>query len=186
MSHPADENLGVPFFADHIRALTESFDSKLADAGNPLVRQLGRYLTVGWPKSPKAQANRGDGQQTGRGRPWNGHQVDQTNRSQQSSVRRFSATPTEVLPWFSSVARRMPGYNFMQRRGTARIPPQAQRPHQSACTQSRIRNCDSATLGSNHRKPSNQSMPSHILVVNKVKPPLFPSVVLNYDVKPLA
>jgi hypothetical protein len=33
-----------PLFADHIRALTESFDSKSADAGNPLVRQLGRHL----------------------------------------------------------------------------------------------------------------------------------------------
>ena len=39
------ENLGVPLFADHIRALTESFDSKFADVGNPLVRQLGRYLS---------------------------------------------------------------------------------------------------------------------------------------------
>jgi hypothetical protein len=29
------EDLGIPFFADHIRALNESFDSKLADAGNP-------------------------------------------------------------------------------------------------------------------------------------------------------
>jgi len=29
------EDLGVPFFADHIRALTESFNSKLADVGNP-------------------------------------------------------------------------------------------------------------------------------------------------------
>jgi hypothetical protein len=38
------EDLGIPFFADHIRALTESFDSKLADAGNPIVRQLGRHL----------------------------------------------------------------------------------------------------------------------------------------------
>ena len=38
------EVLGVPLFADHIRALTASFDSKLADVGNPLVRQLGRYL----------------------------------------------------------------------------------------------------------------------------------------------
>jgi len=38
------EDLGVPFFADHIRALTENFDSKLADVGNPLIRQLGRYL----------------------------------------------------------------------------------------------------------------------------------------------
>ena len=31
-------------FADHIRALTVSFDSTLADVGNPLLRQLGRYL----------------------------------------------------------------------------------------------------------------------------------------------
>ena len=29
------EDLGVPFFADHNRALTESFDSKLADVGTP-------------------------------------------------------------------------------------------------------------------------------------------------------
>jgi len=29
------EDLGVPLFADHIRALTESFGSKLADVGNP-------------------------------------------------------------------------------------------------------------------------------------------------------
>jgi len=34
--------------AYHIRALTTSFDSKLADAGNSLVRQLGRYLR--WPR----------------------------------------------------------------------------------------------------------------------------------------
>ena len=38
------EGLGVPLFADHIRALTASFDSKIADVQNPLVRQLGRYL----------------------------------------------------------------------------------------------------------------------------------------------
>ena len=38
------EDLGVPLFADHLRVLTESFDSKLADVGNPLVRHLGRYL----------------------------------------------------------------------------------------------------------------------------------------------
>jgi len=29
------EDLGVPLFADHIRALTASFDSKLAGVGNP-------------------------------------------------------------------------------------------------------------------------------------------------------
>jgi hypothetical protein len=39
------EDVFVPLFADHITALTESFDSKLADVGNPLVRQLGRYLS---------------------------------------------------------------------------------------------------------------------------------------------
>ena len=38
------EDLGVPQFADHIRALTESFDTKLANVRKPLVRQLGRYL----------------------------------------------------------------------------------------------------------------------------------------------
>jgi hypothetical protein len=39
------EDLGVPPFADHIRALTASFDSRLADVGNPLVGQLGRILS---------------------------------------------------------------------------------------------------------------------------------------------
>ena len=63
------EDLGVSFFADHIRSLTEGFDSNLAGAGNPLVRQLGRYLTEGWPKSPEAQDKVGDGQQAGRCRP---------------------------------------------------------------------------------------------------------------------
>ena len=38
------EDLGVPLFADHIRNLTASFDSNLADVENLLVRQLGRYL----------------------------------------------------------------------------------------------------------------------------------------------
>ena len=37
------EDLGVALFADHIRAVTVSLDSKLADLGNPLVGQLGRY-----------------------------------------------------------------------------------------------------------------------------------------------
>jgi hypothetical protein len=38
------EDVSVPLFAVHVRALTASFDSKLADAGNPLVKQLGIYL----------------------------------------------------------------------------------------------------------------------------------------------
>jgi hypothetical protein len=35
------EDLRVPLFADHIRSLTASFGSKLADVAKPLVRQLG-------------------------------------------------------------------------------------------------------------------------------------------------
>jgi hypothetical protein len=38
------EDLGIPFFAVHIRGLSKSFDSKLGDAANRLVRQLGRNL----------------------------------------------------------------------------------------------------------------------------------------------
>jgi len=38
------EDLGVPLFTSHIRALTESSDSKFAYVGNPLVWQLSRYL----------------------------------------------------------------------------------------------------------------------------------------------
>jgi hypothetical protein len=41
------DDLGVPCLSD-IRQLTESFDSKLADVGNPLVARLGRHKR--WPK----------------------------------------------------------------------------------------------------------------------------------------
>jgi hypothetical protein len=37
------DDLGVPYFSDHIRHLTERFDSKLAGVGNPLVARLGRH-----------------------------------------------------------------------------------------------------------------------------------------------
>jgi len=39
--------MGIPLFADQIRAQTERFDSKLADVGNYLVRQTGRYADRG-------------------------------------------------------------------------------------------------------------------------------------------
>ena len=38
------EDLVVPLFSDHIRAVNASLDSKLADVGNPLVWHLGRLL----------------------------------------------------------------------------------------------------------------------------------------------
>jgi hypothetical protein len=43
-SRQIHEDLCVPLFADHIRDLTASFDSKLVDVGNPLIWELGRYL----------------------------------------------------------------------------------------------------------------------------------------------
>jgi hypothetical protein len=38
-----DEDLVVPFFADHIRALNESFDRKIYDVRKSLFRQFVRY-----------------------------------------------------------------------------------------------------------------------------------------------
>jgi hypothetical protein len=58
------EELGVPLFADHVRALTASFGSKLADVGNPLVRQLGRYADRRLTPSPDESAKGGRNQQT--------------------------------------------------------------------------------------------------------------------------
>ena len=40
------EDLGVPLFADHIRALTASFDSKLPDVGNPPSTENRQILTL--------------------------------------------------------------------------------------------------------------------------------------------
>jgi len=40
------EDLGSPLFADHIRALTASFDSKLADVGNPSSTATWQIITL--------------------------------------------------------------------------------------------------------------------------------------------
>jgi hypothetical protein len=42
------DDLRVPYFADHIRQLTERFDSKLPGVGNPLVARMGGH--VRWPR----------------------------------------------------------------------------------------------------------------------------------------
>ena len=39
------EDMKVPYIAEHFRNLAQSFDSKIPDAENLLVRQLGRYLS---------------------------------------------------------------------------------------------------------------------------------------------
>jgi hypothetical protein len=61
------EDLGVPLFADHNRALPANFDSKLADMGNPLVWLLSRYADRGLTPSPDVKAKGSRGQQTSRG-----------------------------------------------------------------------------------------------------------------------
>jgi len=111
-----------------LRALTQ----KLADVGNPLVRQLGRYLR--WPRvdpSPDAKAKGGRGQQASQG-----HRPRWPSRLNESRSALISRTlfgyPDWGFPWFCSVVRRMPRYR-VQSRGTARIPPpQARWLHQSA------------------------------------------------------
>jgi hypothetical protein len=76
------EDLGVPFFADHVRTLTASFDSKSADAGNTLVRQLGRYLLS--PRADPVARSENREQREPADQSWptpvEGH-VDQTNRA---------------------------------------------------------------------------------------------------------
>jgi hypothetical protein len=55
-SRQNNEDLGVPLFADQIRAVTASFDSKLTDVRKALVRQIGRYADRGMTPSPEAKA----------------------------------------------------------------------------------------------------------------------------------
>jgi hypothetical protein len=58
------EDLGVPLFADHIRARTASFDSTLAEVENSLVRQLDRYADRELTPSPDAKAKGGRDQKS--------------------------------------------------------------------------------------------------------------------------
>ena len=53
------EDLGVPLFADHIRTLTASFDSKLADVGNPLIRLTQKPRAAGASRPVEAFARDG-------------------------------------------------------------------------------------------------------------------------------
>ena len=80
------------------------------------------------------------------------------------ATRHFSATLTEGFPSFFLIcnanARIWP-----KSRGAAHIPPQVQRLYQSVCPlhPSRPFGRNYATLGSNPRKPPNQSLPPHLL-----------------------
>jgi hypothetical protein len=145
------EDLGVPLFDFHVRALAMSFNSKVADVENSLVRQLGRYADRGLTPSLETLAKCGRRPVEAIDR--NG-QVEQTNR-----VRRWSAVLFGYRDWFFSVffsvVRQIPGYTMLSR-GTGRTSLKARRIHISALQKSSF--CDGASLGSDPRQPSNQSL----------------------------
>jgi len=96
------------------RALTQ----KLPDVGNPLLRQLGRYLS--WRRVGPVTWRENQGRQgtAGQSRP---------SPAMSKSTKRIALGADQPralrlpwgFPWFSSVLRQMPGYS-MQSRGTAR------------------------------------------------------------------
>jgi hypothetical protein len=91
------DDLGVPYFSEHIRSLTTRFDSKLSDVGYPLVGQIGRYLPISLPvKCPRAP------------------RIVSAGYSCQLALFR--------LPCFSSVVRQLPG-NSLQDGARAALPP---------------------------------------------------------------
>jgi len=162
------EDLGVPLFADHIRALTESFDSKLADVGNPLLRQLGRYLS--WPRVDPAAWRESQGRQrtAGQSRP---------SPAMAKSTKRIAFgtdQPSALrLPWlrFSVI--------FLSYKANARVfdaksghgphpLPWARRLNLSALIVA-FQVCDTASLGSEPRQPTNQSL-SPILSTGQPRP----------------
>jgi hypothetical protein len=94
------EDLGVPLFADHIRALVESCDSKSADVENPLVRQLGRYLR--WTRVDPVAWRESQGRQgpAGQSRP-SPVMASRLNESRSALISRTPfGYPAEVFPWF--------------------------------------------------------------------------------------
>jgi hypothetical protein len=101
------EDFGIPFFTNHIRALTESLDSKFSDPGNTVVRQLGRHLLL--PKivwSPSL-SNEEEGCRAGHTRPpLQGSQDDTT-----CSTQHCSATPAEYYRAFPQLWDKYQGIN---------------------------------------------------------------------------
>ena len=94
------EDLGVLLFANHIRALTSSFDSKLADVGNPLVQQLSRYL--GWPRVDPVAWRKSQGRQGPAGQSRPSPLMAKYTKRITFSTGQLSAfrTPWQVFPWF--------------------------------------------------------------------------------------
>jgi hypothetical protein len=103
------EDVGVPFFADHIRAPTASIDSTLADVRKLLVRQIGRYLR--WSRVDFCSLTRKP-RATGVSRPVEATAKRWPSRLNASCPALFSWAPFGHSDWgcsvFSSDVRRMP------------------------------------------------------------------------------
>jgi hypothetical protein len=100
------EDMGIPVFADHIRALTESLYSKFADAGNPLIRQPGWHLCR--PRADWSHPRVTEVDWCSAGQPRLSLKIRPSKRNAY-----FPTTRLHLLrfPCFSSVVRQMPGYN---------------------------------------------------------------------------
>ena len=97
-SRQIHEDLSVPLFADHIRTLTANCDSKLADMGNPPVRQLSRYLR--WPRVDPIAWRESQGRQGPAG-----HRLTMAKSTKRiafgaGQLSAFRDTLNEVFPWF--------------------------------------------------------------------------------------
>ena len=135
------------------------FDSKLADVGNPLVRQLSRYLR--WPRVDHVAWRESQGRQGPAG-----HSRQSPAMAKSSKRIALGADQPRAfrLPWlrvfrdFSSVVWQMPGYT-MESWGTALTPlPKARRLHLRAWQKSHTSVCDWASLDSEPRQQTNQSL----------------------------
>jgi hypothetical protein len=104
--------------------------------------------------------------------------IQQLRRSRVTTTPNWSSTtlPFLTLPLLTLSFLTTPFALPLRHSGFARVPV-----HNHA-----FKSYDFATLGSNPRKLSNQSMPSHICVFNKETPPASPSAVLNCDIIQLA
>jgi hypothetical protein len=165
------EDLGVTFFANHIRAVTINFDSELAGVGTPYYGDLvdtcaDRRLT----RVTESQAMVDCCQQTRRRSAKNGCQVDKTNRAKPVPSRHFSATLTEVFlrvflsckanarEWCKDGAR--PAF-LLRHNGLIKVPA-------GSCVSSA---CDCYTLGSNPKKPpyAPQNMMMMMIIIIIIK-----------------
>ena len=147
-----------PFFAD-IRALTGSYDSKLAGVGNPLVRQIGRYLhrlrvdTGRLTRQQRATMFKWPVEVTTKGNP-----IDLTKSVQHCSPGHLSDFLTEVFPWISLGVKRMPGYNAKTGPGPQAILRYSGFTNVSVNSHMLLV-CECTSLGSKPKQPPDQTIP---------------------------